>query len=408
MLYLQFLLSSLIFIVAQTVTSTNLLGFTNKQTKNNDNGNYNVIQNIYNPTNYLCRGNPFRVSSSLLNLLTTKSTENSKKSSKKVNKSHSKTNKIKVIDPKADDDVNETSDNSIFISNLTKEEYDNEIKKQKMFDTLQQIGFSMLSMIVSRKIFKLDFKNNAQNVTIGRIIFCGYLLFIQLLEQLLLFIIKKKDDNQVIDLENPIQIPSSIKEMIPPQFSHLVNIFTANVNNNNEKKTITIKEYDIEQTKKLFSNNLFEVMVVSYLHFVNKSGAPLLLFPLMGIINKLKSPIIQIHLFGFKAVGDLVRPFKSSFERMLGMNNTEKLSESSTINDSKVDQPVDVNVDLQDDNLVKSDIIDLDEDQELDNNEDKIDITYDLDDNNLIKEEINVDDFEEEIELDLDNNSSSQ
>jgi len=36
----------------------------------------------------------------------------------------------------------------------------------------------------------------------------------------------------------------------------------------------------------------------SYLHFITKAVKPLLFMPLMGVMNKLQSQMVQIHLLG--------------------------------------------------------------------------------------------------------------
>ena len=36
----------------------------------------------------------------------------------------------------------------------------------------------------------------------------------------------------------------------------------------------------------------------SYLHFITKAVKPLLFMPLMGVMNKLQSQMVQIHLMG--------------------------------------------------------------------------------------------------------------
>eukprot|EP00428_Durinskia_dybowskii_P086475 CAMPEP_0170442132 /NCGR_PEP_ID=MMETSP0117_2-20130122/47256_1 /TAXON_ID=400756 /ORGANISM="Durinskia baltica, Strain CSIRO CS-38" /LENGTH=158 /DNA_ID=CAMNT_0010702703 /DNA_START=1 /DNA_END=474 /DNA_ORIENTATION=- len=86
---------------------------------------------------------------------------------------------------------------------------------------------------------------------------------------------------------------------------------------NGSGKSITIRAYDLEEVKKLSSAMLFELLAATYMYFIRKSTAQLLMIPLMGITGKLKSPIVQIHLFRMQPVGPLERPFKSGFQLML-------------------------------------------------------------------------------------------
>jgi hypothetical protein len=82
-------------------------------------------------------------------------------------------------------------------------------------------------------------------------------------------------------------------------------------------KQLTVKQHDLAEVQKLSSSVLFELLAASFMHFVSKSTAPLLMLPMMGLSSKLKAPIVQIHLLRMKPVGQLARPFKSGLEAML-------------------------------------------------------------------------------------------
>ena len=73
----------------------------------------------------------------------------------------------------------------------------------------------------------------------------------------------------------------------------------------------------MSKINELSTNIMFEVLSAAYMTFVNKAGSPLLLVPLMGIVNKIRSPMIRIHLLKQKAVGDLARPFKGGLEGLM-------------------------------------------------------------------------------------------
>ena len=79
----------------------------------------------------------------------------------------------------------------------------------------------------------------------------------------------------------------------------------------------TIKDHDLIQLGKLQNELFCELLSTTFLHFGTKAGKPLLFVPLLGIMNKAFSSLIQIHLYGRKAVGALKRPFQSGIESLL-------------------------------------------------------------------------------------------
>jgi len=48
----------------------------------------------------------------------------------------------------------------------------------------------------------------------------------------------------------------------------------------------------------LSSIDVAAAVCASYLHFITKAVKPLLFMPLMGVMNKLQSQMVQIHLLG--------------------------------------------------------------------------------------------------------------
>jgi Phosphate transport (Pho88) len=78
----------------------------------------------------------------------------------------------------------------------------------------------------------------------------------------------------------------------------------------------TIKEYDLQQLAKLQNELFCEVISTTFLHFISKAHKPLLLVPIMGVMNKLQANLVQIHINGKRAVGALKRPFHSSLEAL--------------------------------------------------------------------------------------------
>ena len=84
-----------------------------------------------------------------------------------------------------------------------------------------------------------------------------------------------------------------------------------------EKPKQTVKEYDLQQLAKLQNELFCEVISTTFLHFVSKAHKPLLLVPIMGIINKVQANLVQIHIFGKRAIGALKRPFTLSIQALL-------------------------------------------------------------------------------------------
>jgi hypothetical protein len=114
-----------------------------------------------------------------------------------------------------------------------------------------------------------------------------------------------------------------------------------------QQSKTTIKEFDIMELKKLSNGLIFEILSVTYMHMITKVGKPLLFVPLMGMMNKFKSPIVQIHLFRFHAIGNLERPFKSQIEKMMSGMAAKANEASAAIaskegenNESNDDSPV--------------------------------------------------------------------
>ena len=61
--------------------------------------------------------------------------------------------------------------------------------------------------------------------------------------------------------------------------------------NKNEQ---TVRDYDLQELRKLSQAVFFETISASYLHFVTKACKPLLFMPLMGIMNKLQVTITRL------------------------------------------------------------------------------------------------------------------
>jgi hypothetical protein len=194
---------------------------------------------------------------------------------------------------------------------MTKEEKKKVIEWQKGVMQVHGALISITSMYLSRKIMKVDYKN-PEVLKKVRIVFVSYLIFAQLLYFVLKFLIKR--DNNHTELVTPPPNPATnIPVLGGSSLMKMIDGF-------GKKKLgvpISVKQYDLQQNKELFTSLITEIIGVTILHFVFKMGAPLLMVPMWGVTNRLKSPLILIRLFGMKPVGQFSRPFKSSMEMMM-------------------------------------------------------------------------------------------
>jgi len=215
-----------------------------------------------------------------------KSKKNSSSSSKRTNTKHSKTKKITLAKTNTD--------------NRTDEEI---AKIQQTRDMQLQMASSVLYMVASRFIFGMNY-SDPKILMIARVVFVLYIIASQLLLKLLKDKINNIDDDTMIP-SSSFNIKDGMK-MFGLGGNSMLDGLLGKSNNNNDNK-ISIKDYDLAEVKKLSQGLFFEIIAASYMHFINKAGKPLIIIPVMGLLNKIKSPMIQIHFMGYKAVGQLSR-----------------------------------------------------------------------------------------------------
>ncbi|KAG5355093.1 Inorganic phosphate transport protein [Yarrowia sp. B02] len=76
--------------------------------------------------------------------------------------------------------------------------------------------------------------------------------------------------------------------------------------------TTTIKEYDIKQVNSAIRGVFTGIAMMGFMHIYMKYTNPLLLQSIMPIKSAIEQNIVQIHVFGKPAIGDLKRPFKAA------------------------------------------------------------------------------------------------
>ncbi|EPQ53910.1 inorganic phosphate transporter [Gloeophyllum trabeum ATCC 11539] len=79
-----------------------------------------------------------------------------------------------------------------------------------------------------------------------------------------------------------------------------------------ELKTTTVRDYDLGQTSQALRGALFSVAMMCFLHLYLKYTQPLFIQAIMGIKNLYDAKVVQIHVLGKPAEGDLKRPFKAA------------------------------------------------------------------------------------------------
>ncbi|KAK9251800.1 inorganic phosphate transporter Pho88 [Lipomyces tetrasporus] len=86
------------------------------------------------------------------------------------------------------------------------------------------------------------------------------------------------------------------------------------VGSSNERKlvTTTVKEYDLQQVSSAIRSSFMGIGILLFMHFKLGYTNPLVMQSVLPVKSALEQKIIQIHVFGKPATGDLKRPFKSA------------------------------------------------------------------------------------------------
>jgi len=305
------------------------------------------------------------LSDSEISINVVKDKKKKNKKSKRTNVKHSKKTKITLAKSDNNDSNNTKTDEEIAAIQQTR-------------DMQIQMLSSVLYMIASRFIFSMNY-TDPKILMIARLVFVCYIIASQLLLKLLKDKINDIDDNTEIPTSS-FNIKDGMK-MFGLGGNSMLEGLLGKTNNNDGKKT-TVRDYDLAEIKKLTQGLFFEIIAASYMHFVNKAGKPLIIIPVMGLLNKIKSPMVQIHLMKYKAVGQLKRPFKAGFENILAQAQAAKTdtnTEIDTNNEINSNNEIEISNDNANNNNNNDDSNNSDGSNEIDNNDTNID---DNDDNN--------------------------
>ena len=186
----------------------------------------------------------------------------------------------------------------------------------------QQIGVMLLSTVASRLILKLDFKNT-KILTQSRMVFIVYIVGSQLLFTYIRSQIEMENNEKLVRMGGA----SALAGLPIPGMGGFGG---GGGGDKGVEKTITVKEHDLAEVSKLASSVMMEMVTTTYMHLTKKAGKPLLFVPLMGVVNKLRAPVVQIYVFNRRAKGHLARPFKAGLDSVLAeiLPRPDKLMQS--------------------------------------------------------------------------------
>jgi len=74
----------------------------------------------------------------------------------------------------------------------------------------------------------------------------------------------------------------------------------------------TVKDYDLKQVQAAIKGVYTNLAMMGFMHLYMKYTNPLVMQSISPVKSALESNIVQIHLFGKPASGDLKRPFKAA------------------------------------------------------------------------------------------------
>lgn len=95
--------------------------------------------------------------------------------------------------------------------------------------------------------------------------------------------------------------------------------------------TTTIQAYDAQQIKAAFRSQFMGIAMMGFMHLYMKYTNPLLIQSIIPFKSAIEANLVQIHLFGKPASGDLKRPFKQSAGLMSSLQNGAAQSDKKAI-----------------------------------------------------------------------------
>ncbi|KAJ2979542.1 hypothetical protein NUW58_g7176 [Xylaria curta] len=95
--------------------------------------------------------------------------------------------------------------------------------------------------------------------------------------------------------------------------------------------TTTVQAYDAQQIKANFRSQLMGLAMMGFMHLYMKYTNPLVIQSIIPLKGAFESNLVQIHLFGKPASGDLKRPFKQPAGFMSGLQSGAAQSDKKAI-----------------------------------------------------------------------------
>lgn len=95
--------------------------------------------------------------------------------------------------------------------------------------------------------------------------------------------------------------------------------------------TTTVQAYDSQQIKANFRSQLTGLAMMGFMHIYMKYTNPLLIQSIIPLKSAFEANLVQIHLFGKPAIGDLKRPFKQPAGFMSALQQGGTQSDKKTI-----------------------------------------------------------------------------
>ncbi|KAI0202712.1 putative phosphate transporter [Astrocystis sublimbata] len=95
--------------------------------------------------------------------------------------------------------------------------------------------------------------------------------------------------------------------------------------------TTTVQAYDAQQIKANFRSQLMGLGMMGFMHLYMKYTNPLLIQSIIPLKGAFEANLVQIHLLGKPASGDLKRPFKQAAGLMSGLQQGAAQSDKKAI-----------------------------------------------------------------------------
>ncbi|KAI1108677.1 putative phosphate transporter [Nemania sp. NC0429] len=95
--------------------------------------------------------------------------------------------------------------------------------------------------------------------------------------------------------------------------------------------TTTIQAYDAQQIKAAFRSQLMGIAMMGFMHLYMKYTNPLVIQSIIPFKSAIEANLVQIHLFGKPASGDLKRPFKQPAGFMSGLQGATTQSDKKAV-----------------------------------------------------------------------------